>query len=98
MRLFNYLILSSYVLSWRSWRFNPLPLPRPAFAVGGQGGGEADGAGQLQGRGGDAVHVEADLGQLLVALGVHDEPVGQAEASDVGRRQAGVAGGLEHGR
>ena len=44
--------------------------------------------GEVERGSGDAVDVEADLGELLVALGVEDEAVGQAEPADV-RGRAG---------
>ena len=68
------------------------------LAVGRQEAGQADGPGELEGGAGDAVDVEADLGELFVALGVEDEAVGQAEPADVRREQAGVVGRFEHRR
>src|SRR4051812_45256699 len=43
-----------------------------------------------------AVHVQAQVGQQLVALGVLDEAVGDAEADDVARVQAGGIGRLQY--
>src|SRR4051794_3383531 len=45
----------------------------------------------------EAGHVQAQVGQQLVALGVLDEAVGNTQPDDVARVQAGGVGRLQHG-
>src|SRR5436190_13538464 len=49
-------------------------------------------------RGADARHVQTQVRQQFAALGVLDEPVGDAQANDVARVQPRRVGRLQHGR
>ena len=48
-------------------------------------------------RGAEAADIETEIGQQFAALGVLDEAIGQAEADDVARVEAGAVGRFQHG-
>ena len=53
--------------------------------------------GESAGGGGDGVGREVEVGEQLASLAMLDESIGDAEAANVGRGNAGVGGGFKEG-